>query len=118
MWCRIEFTFLVRRSMTRYVFAAVFLMSVAAADEIVLAPKPVHTARYTGVHKPIYRIADLKAKHAGHADWRQLIIDDDQLHAEYISSAPGSVVSKRFHPDTRAWWVVMDGQIEFEIEGQ
>jgi quercetin dioxygenase-like cupin family protein len=47
-----------------------------------------------------------------------LIVDDELLHAEYISSAPGAVVSKRFHPDTRAWWVVMDGEIQFEIEGQ
>ena len=32
--------------------------------------------------------------------------------------APGSKVSRRFHPDTREWWIVMDGQIRFEIEGQ
>jgi hypothetical protein len=32
--------------------------------------------------------------------------------------AAGTKVSPRFHPDTRAWWIVMDGQIRFEIEGQ
>ncbi len=105
--------------MSKYLFsAALALAAVLGADEIVLAPKPTHMAKYIAPHKPIYRIADLRAKHAGHAEWRQVIIDDDQLHTEYISSAPGSAVSKRFHPDNRAWWVVMDGQIEFAIEGQ
>ena len=26
--------------------------------------------------------------------------------------------ARRFHPDTREWWVIMDGQIRFDIEGQ
>src|SRR5437763_8271679 len=40
------------------------------------------------------------------------------MHGEYIASAPGTKVSRRFHPDTREWWIVMDGQIRFNIEGQ
>jgi mannose-6-phosphate isomerase-like protein (cupin superfamily) len=46
------------------------------------------------------------------------VVSDDHLHAEYISMGGGRKVSKRFHPDTREWWVVMDGQIRFEIENQ
>jgi quercetin dioxygenase-like cupin family protein len=89
-----------------------------SADDQYLAPKSVHPGKYVAPQKPIYRIQELKAKHAGHADWRQTIIDDDLLHAEYISAAPGNGLSKRFHPDNRAWWVVMEGEIQFEIEGQ
>ena len=44
-------------------------------------------------------------------------MDDAHLRAEYISAAPGSRVSRRFHPDTREWWVVLDGEIRFDIEG-
>ena len=82
------------------------------------APKPNELTKYTPPHKPLTRIADLRKKHAGHADWRELIVDDRTLHAEYISMGPGGKVSRRFHPDTREWWVVMDGQIRFDIEGQ
>jgi len=32
--------------------------------------------------------------------------------------APGAKTPRRFHPDTRAWWIVQDGQIRFIIEGQ
>jgi len=45
-------------------------------------------------------------------------VDDDHLHGEYIQSAPGSKVPRRFHPDTREFWAVVDGQLRFEIEGQ
>jgi mannose-6-phosphate isomerase-like protein (cupin superfamily) len=82
------------------------------------APKPKQQTKYVPPHKPHTRLADLKAKHKGEADWREMIVDDDHLNAAYISSAPGTKVSKRFHPDTREWWIVMDGEIRFEIEGQ
>ena len=74
--------------------------------------------KYVAPHKPHTKLADLKAKNKGRADWKEVVVDDDHLHGEYISTAPGTKVSKRFHPDTREWWIVMDGQIRFEIEGQ
>ena len=82
------------------------------------APKPQELPKYTPPHKPHTKIADVRAAHKGQANWRQVVVDDDYLHGEWIQSAPGSKVSRRFHPDTREWWVVMDGQIRFEIEGK
>ena len=82
------------------------------------APKPVQPVPYTPPHKPHTRLAELKARHAGEKNWRQVIVDDDHLHAEYVHAAPGATVSRRFHPDTRAWWIVMDGEVRFDIEGQ
>ena len=32
--------------------------------------------------------------------------------------ASGAKTPRRFHPDTREWWIVQDGQIRFSIEGQ
>ena len=82
------------------------------------APKPLKPTPWIPPNKPHTRLADLKAKFEGKSDWREVIVDDDHLHAEYIAMAPGTKVSKRFHPDTREWWAIMDGQIRFEIEGQ
>jgi mannose-6-phosphate isomerase-like protein (cupin superfamily) len=45
-------------------------------------------------------------------------VDDGRLMADYVSAAPGSVVSRRFHPDTREWFAVVEGQVRVEIEGQ
>jgi quercetin dioxygenase-like cupin family protein len=89
-----------------------------AQEEFSWALKPLTLVKYAPPHKPHTRLADLKARHAGQTEWREVIVDDDHLHGEYIASAPGSKISRRFHPDTRAWWVVMDGELRFEIEGQ
>jgi mannose-6-phosphate isomerase-like protein (cupin superfamily) len=88
------------------------------AEEPSWALKPVEPTKYVPPHKPHTKLADLKTRHKGEASWRELIVDDDHLHAEYIQSAPASKESRRFHPDTREWWIVMDGQIRFDIEGQ
>lgn len=81
------------------------------------APK-YEAAKYPPGHKPHTKLADLKAKYKGQANWREVIVNDDHLRSEYIQDAPGTKVSRRYHPDTREWWVVMDGQIRFDIEGQ
>ena len=82
------------------------------------APKPNTLPKYTPPMKPHTILADLRQKHAGQVNWSEDIVADNMLHGEYIQAAPGTKVSRRFHPDTRAWWVVMDGQIRFDIEGQ
>jgi quercetin dioxygenase-like cupin family protein len=82
------------------------------------APKPVALTKYVPPHKPHTKIAEVKAKHKGEANWREQVVQDDLIEAAYVYSAPGSKVSPRFHPDTRAWWVVMEGSIRFNIEGQ
>jgi mannose-6-phosphate isomerase-like protein (cupin superfamily) len=105
--------------------AAVAVVSLCAAqsrsgsaEQVSWAPKPLEIPKYVPPHNPITRLADLKKQHAGEAEWRQVIVDDDHLHGEYIQSAPGSKVSRRFHPDTREFWAVVEGQLRFEIEGQ
>jgi quercetin dioxygenase-like cupin family protein len=82
------------------------------------APKPIEAPGYTGIHQPWIKLADLKAKHTGQADWRELLVDDGRLTAEYFSAAPGTRVPKRFHPDTREWFAVVEGEVRVEIEGQ
>ena len=82
------------------------------------APKPVKTPGYTGIHKPWIKLADLKAKHKGQTTWRELLVNDGRLTAEYLAAAPGTKVTRRFHPDTREWFAVVEGEVRVEIEGQ
>lgn len=100
-------------------FALVTGGSVVGAQQTTFwAPKPVDVPGYTAPQRPHVKLADVKARHRGQQDWRELVVDDGHLQAEYVSSAPGSSVSKRFHPDSRVWWVVIDGQMRVDIEGQ
>lgn len=95
-------------------FAA--LATEAGAQDLI-APKGA-PGQYTPPHRPHTKWSELKAKHAGQAEWREPIVNDDRLQAEYIMARPGTKEPRSVHPDTRAWWVVMDGQIRFDIEGQ
>jgi mannose-6-phosphate isomerase-like protein (cupin superfamily) len=82
------------------------------------APKPKNLPGYAAPHRPHTRLADLLAKHEGSDNWQEVVVDDDHLNAVYISSAPGTKTPRRFHPDTREWWVIGEGQIRFTIDGQ
>ena len=97
--------------------AALFAFS-AFAQDVIWAPKADVIPKYTPPHKPVTRLADVKARHAGKSDWHELVVHDSLLTGEYIMAPPGSKVPKRLHPDTREFWIVLEGQIKFEIEGQ
>src|SRR5471032_401464 len=84
----------------------------------VWAPKPLQTVAYPAGVKPWIKLADLKAKHKGEANWREPLVDDGRLTSEYVSAAPGTKVSGRLHPDTREWFAVVEGEVRVEIEGQ
>jgi mannose-6-phosphate isomerase-like protein (cupin superfamily) len=82
------------------------------------APVPAQPATWVAPNRPLWKLADLLAQHKGQSSWTQTVVSDSQLHADYISMAPGAKTPREFHPDTRAWWIVQDGQIRFTIEGQ
>jgi mannose-6-phosphate isomerase-like protein (cupin superfamily) len=81
------------------------------------APK-MEPAKYPAGHKPHTKLKDLLAKNKGKSNWSETVVNDEWLRSDYIMAPPGTKVSRRFHPDTREWWVIMDGQIRFDIEGQ
>src|SRR5262249_50007881 len=73
---------------------------------------------WTAPNKPIWKVADLVAAHKGQQSWKETVVDDYLLHADYISMGPGTKTLRQFHPDNRAWWIIQDGQVRFNIEGQ
>ena len=82
------------------------------------APKPITTPAYPSGHQPWVKLADLKARHKGEASWTERLVDDGRLSGEYYAAAPGTKVARRFHPDTREWFAVVEGEVRVDIEGQ
>ena len=78
---------------------------------LVWAPMPVQPNEWIAPNRPIARISEMRAKHAGEKNWTETVVSDGLFHGDYISMAPGAKTPKRFHPDNRAWWIVQDGQI-------
>jgi mannose-6-phosphate isomerase-like protein (cupin superfamily) len=87
-------------------------------ETLAWAPQPVQLTGWVAPNKPIWKLSELLAKHKGEQNWTETVVNDTSLHADYISMAPGVKTKRMFHPDTRAWWIVQDGQIRFNIEGQ
>jgi quercetin dioxygenase-like cupin family protein len=84
----------------------------------VWASKPTTLRSYPAGVKPWLKLADIKARHAGQTAWTEALFNDGRLMAEYVSAAPGTRQSARFHPDTREWFAVVEGEVRVEIEGQ
>ena len=83
--------------------------------KVLYVAKPVKPAPYRAPMKPLVRLADLKAKHKGQANWSDLVVDDKNNRAEVISLAPGSKVARHLHSDAPEYWVVQQGRIRFEV---
>lgn len=95
-----------------------FLATAATASgfaQTLYAPKG-QPAIYTGVHKPHTKLSELKLRHKGQKSWREVIVDDKHLRSEYLHLQPGQGHPQAMHPDTRAWWVVMEGEVRFSFE--
>jgi len=85
-------------------------------ERVFYFPKPRRRTAYEAPMKPVTRLADLKAKHAGQATWRELVIADSNSRASMVQQPPGSKYERRMYADSPAWWAVLEGRIDFEIE--
>ena len=90
----------------------------APAPLIVWGPVPVAPLAWIPPNKPIWKLKDLLAKHKNEQNWTEVVVNDNLFHAEYIMMAPGQKTPKKFYPENRAFWMVQDGQIRFNIDGQ
>ena len=71
-----------------------------------------------GKHKVHIKLADLKARHKGEATWTEVVVDDENYHSTYNAGAPGTKITPRMRPDTREFFVVVEGEMRFTLEGQ
>jgi mannose-6-phosphate isomerase-like protein (cupin superfamily) len=82
------------------------------------APKPNVMKPYDGPNKPITRLADVLARHAGQKNWSERVLLTDRYDAHWIQMAPGEKTRTQFYGDDRTVWVVWGGKIRFTIQGQ
>ena len=91
----------------------------AAAQEkekILYYPKPIPRAAYKAPMKPVTRFADLKSKNAGKPSWREPIINDGNSVSFMVQEPAGTRHERKLYPDSASWFIVLDGQIRFEVE--
>jgi len=86
-------------------------------ESLVWAPVPTTANAWVSPNKPHSKLADVLAAHKGHGSWREPIVRDALLTADYVQMAPGTKTPRQFQPDNPIWWVVQDGEVRFTIEG-
>jgi mannose-6-phosphate isomerase-like protein (cupin superfamily) len=82
------------------------------------APQPVTPAPYKAPNRPVKRIADILARHAGKTDWAETEVLTRDYIGQYISMGPGQKTKTKFWADDRVFWWVYSGQMKVSIEGQ
>jgi mannose-6-phosphate isomerase-like protein (cupin superfamily) len=111
-----------RRQCLQVALIAFFAASSISAQEgrapakVFYVNKPIQPAPYDAPMQPHIRLADLKAKHKGQANWSELVVLDKNNRAQVISAAPGTKVPRHLHSDAPEYWVVQEGRIKFEVE--
>lgn len=83
----------------------------------VWSPKTTKLIGWKAPNKPHWKLSEILAAHKGKGSWSLRVVSDDHLEADYIQMAAGEKTRRRIHPDTRAWWVIQDGQVRFTIDG-
>jgi quercetin dioxygenase-like cupin family protein len=87
-------------------------------ESLVWAPVPLKTSPWVAPNKLHTKLVEVLAAHSGKKSWRQPIVRDVLLSADYVQMAPGTKTPRQFHPDNPIWWIVQDGEVRFTIEGQ
>jgi len=86
-------------------------------ESLVWAPVPKTPTKWLAPNKPHTKLTELLAAHKGQASWREPIVRDTLLVADYVQMAPGEKTRRQFQPDNPIWWIVQAGEVRFTIEG-
>jgi quercetin dioxygenase-like cupin family protein len=100
------------------VMATVAVHAQQPRDMLVWAPVPSTPSGWTAPNKPHWKLSELLGSHKGQAAWKETVVNDALLHADYVQLAPGTTTKRQFHPDNPIWWVIQAGQLKFNIAGQ
>ena len=68
-----------------------------------------------GTDKLHARVEDIK-RAKGQAPWVEKVVVNDQVVGTLICQPPGHATDRHYHL-VDEWWIVMEGEIEWEIEG-
>jgi quercetin dioxygenase-like cupin family protein len=66
----------------------------------------------------LWKLSDLKRAHAGQNNWQEQIVRNPEQEATYNSAAPGTALGRRMHTDTPVLFVVIAGEMHFNVAEQ
>jgi mannose-6-phosphate isomerase-like protein (cupin superfamily) len=79
-------------------------------------PTPPKAASGDGPNALRTRVAELAAR-LGSPPWSRRVIQDERQLVTLIANAPGGGNRPHWHADFDEWWVVMAGELQWELTG-
>lgn len=76
-------------------------------DEGQTNPNLVHT-----------RLKALVERNGTTSNWAEVAVLDERNYATYTHEMPGTSSDSTSHQNERRWWVVLQGQVEWEVDGE
>lgn len=70
------------------------------------------------VNKEVVVLEDVVEAMDSSKSWSKRIIDTESNSMTIISQLPGEGNRRHYHPDWNEWWYIVDGEWEWEIDGQ
>ena len=90
----------------------------ALAQANAWSPKPAQLSPYVGVNQPLTRLSDVLAGRDPAVNWRQRIVVEPNVSADYVGMAVGGETRSSLLADHRTAFIVWEGQVEVTIQGQ
>ena len=84
--------------------------------QLASGPTPPKAASAEGPNALRTRVADLVAR-LGQAPWSRRVIQDERQLVTLIANRPGGGNRPHWHAEFDEWWVVMAGELQWELTG-
>ena len=91
-------------------------MTTITISRLATAPMPPTTATADGPNCLRTRVGELAAR-MGPAPWSRRVIQDERQLVTLIATPPGGGNRPHWHADFDEWWVVLAGELTWELTG-
>jgi quercetin dioxygenase-like cupin family protein len=78
----------------------------------------VHHAIFDQANQEVTHIPDLIAHYGTTSSWSHTLVNSESNSSTLICQLPGEGNRRHFHPDWNEWWFIVQGEWEWEIEGE
>ncbi len=85
-------------------------------SDVVEGPIPPRSDNETWPNKLHTRLADVTDA-LGEPTWYERLLEDERNFVTIVGDSPGSGNRAHWHPDFDEWWVVMAGELQWELTG-
>ena len=69
-------------------------------------------------NKEVVSLDTILSEKPSESSWSKRVIDTDSNSMTIIAQMPGEGNRRHYHPDWNEWWYIVQGEWEWEIEGE